>query len=139
MEFLKNKSEIVTGQIGSIHESVYKMGDMFKVRTVIDIPKSLINAFVSKAKKEHGIDAKENWSDIELAEMFVKYITTNFMNVESLPVNAILGDIPENEVSTEIQQEEPVQPQSQPEEPVQTEFTTEVQPEEAQAQAQAEI
>ena len=71
---LKSKEQVVLEKLGSINESVYKMGDLFKVKTVIDIPKSLVNGFVSKAKKENGIDPKENWSDVDLAEMFVEYI-----------------------------------------------------------------
>ena len=31
-----------------------------------------------KAKKENGIDPKENWSDVDLAEMFVEYIKIQY-------------------------------------------------------------
>lgn len=108
MNFLKKKEQVISDRLNSIHESVFKMGDLYKVRTNIDVPKSLINAFVSKAKKEHGMDPRENWSDTELAEMFISYITANFINIESLPVDAILGEKTENpnEMSTEITSEE---------------------------------
>ena len=66
-------------------------------------------------KKENGIDPKENWSDVDLSEMFVEYIKATFLNVESLPVSAILGETTKTpgEVQGEIQDvqaQEPVQP-----------------------------
>jgi len=128
MEYLKNKDRVIAEKLGSVNESVFKMGDIYKVKATIDIPKSLINAFVSKAKKDHDIDPKENWSDVDLAEMFVSYINATFVNIQSLPVNAILGEKAKTpgEVQTEVNpaeaitpvptvEETPVQP-----EPVQT-------------------
>lgn len=109
MEYLRSKDQVVAIKSGSIHETVFKMGDLYKVKTTIDIPKSLINAFVSKAKKENGTDPKENWSDVDLAEMFVSYVTATFMNIESLPVSAILGEKTTTVVTATIQPEEVVQ------------------------------
>lgn len=128
MEYLKNKEQVIAEKLGSVNESVFKMGDIYKVKATIDVPRSLINAFVSKAKKDHDIDPRENWSDVDLAEMFVNYISATFVNIESLPVNAILGEKAKTpgEVQTEVNpaeaitpvpavEETPVQP-----EPVQT-------------------
>lgn len=108
MNHLKSKEEVLKERMNAIHESVFKMGDLYKVRTTVDIPKSMINAFVSKAKKEHGVDPRENWSDTELSEMFVSYIMANFVNIESLPVNAILGEPTKTpgEIETDITPEE---------------------------------
>lgn len=123
MEYLKSKEQLVSEKLGSVNESVFKMGDVYKVKTIIDIPKSLINAFVSKAKKDHDIDPRENWSDVDLAEMFVNYIAANFVNIESLPVTAILGEKPSTEIQTDVQptdvatpavQEEPAAPIQEP-------------------------
>lgn len=125
MEFLKSKQQVVNDKLASVHESVFKQGDVYKVRTTIDVPKSLINAFVSKAKKEHNIDARENWSDMELAEMFISYITANFVNIDTLPVTQIIGEPTkaEGEVKTDVQPTEqpitdepaqPLQPEIQP-------------------------
>ena len=142
---LKSKEQVVLEKLGSINESVYKMGDLYKVKTVIDIPKSLVNAFVSKAKKENGIDPKENWSDVDLAEMFVEYLKATFLNVESLPVSAILGentktpgDVQTDVQPQEVQAQEPVQPieaeaqevqgQVDAQEPVQPQAQAPVQP-----------
>lgn len=102
---LKNKYDVYLDSLSNIHESVFKIGDNYKVKTTIDIPKSLINSFVSRAKKTLSIDPRENWSDTDLAEMFVTYITTHFMNIESLPTDAILGepDKTKEEVSTSVE------------------------------------
>lgn len=91
MKHLLDKNEILRQRLDSVHEQVFKMGDEYKVRTNISIPKTLVNKFVSKAKKEHDVDPKENWSDIELAQLFVDYILANYLNNESLPVEGILG------------------------------------------------
>ena len=91
MKHLLDKNEILKQRLDSVHEQVFKMGDEYKVRTNISIPKTLVNKFVSKAKKEHDVDPKENWSDIELAQLFVDYILANYLNDESLPVEGILG------------------------------------------------
>ena len=102
---LLSKEKVLSLRMNGINESVFKHGDTFRVKTTIDIPKSLINAFVSKAKKEHDTDPRENWSDIDLAEIFVKYISANFINIESLPVDAILGEPAKtpNEITTDVQ------------------------------------
>lgn len=103
MQFLKTKEQVLLERLGSVNESVFKMGDTYKVKTTIDIPKSLINQFVSKAKKENNIDARENWSDTDLAEMFVNYICANYLNSESLPVTSILGESSESNQSQTIE------------------------------------
>ena len=110
MQYLKSKEQIIEERLGSVHESVMKIGDTFKVKTFVEIPKSLINQFVSKAKKEHNLDTRENWSDTDLAEMFVDYVIANYLNIESLPVNSILGtDGNSTELTTTV--EEPISTQ----------------------------
>jgi hypothetical protein len=91
MKHLLDKNEVLAQRLNSIHEQVFKMGDEYRVRTNISIPKTLVNKFVGKAKKEHGVDPRENWSDIELAQLMVDYILANYLNDESLPVEGILG------------------------------------------------
>lgn len=119
MKNLLTKEEILATRMGALNENVYKMGDIYKVKTTIDIPKSLINAFVSKAKKEHDVDPREDWSDKDLAELFISYIAATYVNIESLPVDAIIGEKELQEPATlqavvikpaaEIEVEEPVQ------------------------------
>lgn len=104
MEFIKSKEEVLKARLNSITESVFKMGDVYKVKTVIEVPKSLINAFVSKSKKEFEKDPRDVWSDTDLAEMFASYVATTFMNIDSIPLDAIMGEKEETPgaVTTEI-------------------------------------
>lgn len=147
MEFLKSKEQVIAERLGSVNEGATKYGDVWKVKSQIEIPKSLINAFISKAKKENNIDPREQWGDADLAEMFVTYIAANFINIESLPVQAILGDQMKSagEVQTTVQPGDVAQPAqpaqpaegSQPVQPVQTQP---VQPVQAQTQpAQGDV
>jgi len=94
-----SKSQILKQRLGAITEAVFKQGDQYKVRTTVSVPKSVINAFVSKAKKEHGVDVKENWSEMELAEMMVNYITASFLNIDSIPVESIIGENSEDKMT----------------------------------------
>lgn len=146
MEFLKTKEQFINEKTGAVNESVFKMGDIFKVKTTIDVPKSLINGFVSKAKKEHGTDPRENWSDIDMAEMFVNYITKTFVNIDSLPVEALLGASTEQITDTNVEDTaQPVQPDVEEPTEIQGDVNTEVQtdvqaqPLQVQAQPQAQI
>jgi len=106
MKFLKNREQLIEQKLGSLHESVFKHGDVYKVKTIIEVPKSVINQFVSKAKKENDIDPRENWSDVDLAEMIVNYVAANFITVESLPVAEILGEKVSDANSATIEPEE---------------------------------
>lgn len=106
MKYLKTREQLIEQQLGSLHESVFKHGDVYKVKTVIEVPKSVINQFVSKAKKENDIDPRENWSDVDLAEMIVNYVAANFISVESLPVSEILGEKVTEPNSATIEPEE---------------------------------
>lgn len=106
MKFLKTREQLIEQQLGSLHESVFKHGDVYKVKTIIEVPKSVINQFVSKAKKENDIDPRENWSDVDLAEMIVNYVAANFITVESLPVAEILGEKVSDPNSTTVAPEE---------------------------------
>jgi hypothetical protein len=107
MIHLKSKEQIVAERSGSVMEAT-KYGDTWKVKALVDVPKSLINAFVSKAKKENDIDPRETWGDEDLAQLFVNYVMATFVNIESLPVTAILGDKAKStgEVSTDVQPQE---------------------------------
>lgn len=104
MKNLKSKQQVILERTNSVYESIHKMGDEYRVNGVI-VPKSLINQFVSKAKKEYNIDAKENFAEIDLAQMFVDYITKNYMNTDSLPVKTILGIETEDENTDAIKDE----------------------------------
>ena len=109
-----------------IKESVLQVNDIYKVRTFIDIPQSLINAYVKKVKDTTGKNLRQFFGDVDIAEEVVKYINTNFLNVDQIPAGALMGD---GQVQSETQpQTEPqaqpqaqVEPQAQPQVQVQTE------------------
>ena len=97
MNYLQSRDEVLRMRLGAIRESVTKVGDVYKVKILgAEVPKSLINAFVSKAKKERDMDPRDNWSDSDLAELFVKYVLDTYLNIDSIPVEAIMGEKVEN-------------------------------------------
>ena len=81
----KRKDEI-------IKESVLQVNDIYKVRTMIDLPQSLINAYVKKVKDVTGKNVRQFFGDVDIAEEIVKYINTNFLNVDQIPAGALTGD-----------------------------------------------
>jgi hypothetical protein len=137
-----------------IKESVLQVNDIYKVRTFIDIPQSLINAYVKKVKDTTGKNLRQFFGDVDIAEEVVKYINTNFLNVDQIPAGALMGDAQaqggETQVPSEAQAPQAqAQPQAQPQaqaQPVQTQPQaqaeaqpqSEAQPVQAQPQAQAQ-
>jgi cobalamin biosynthesis protein CobT len=118
----KNRDEI-------IKEAVLQVNDVYKVKTMIDIPQSLINAYVKKVKDTTGKNLKQFFGDVDIAEEIVKYINTNNLNVDNIPGGALMGGQAQEETQTQVQ------PQAQ------TQMQTQVQPqgqEEMQTQAQGQ-
>jgi len=110
----------------SLNETVLRMDDVYRVRTSVDMPASLVNAYIKKVKDESGKNIREFYSDMELAEMLTDYIKTTYLNIENFPVAVALGT--ETSTSAQVQpkaqgqvQEPVVQetPQTQVQEPVQ--------------------
>ena len=133
----KNREEI-------IKESVLQVNDIYKVKTMIDIPQSLINAYVKKVKDTTGKNLRTFFGDVDIAEEIVKFINMDNLDVDKIPGGALMGGgqsqtQTQPEAQPQVQVE--AQPQAQTEEvpaqaqeaPVQGEF------EEPQAQAQAPV
>jgi hypothetical protein len=113
-----------------IKESVLQVNDIYKVRTFIDIPQSLINAYVKKVKDTTGKNLRQFFGDVDIAEEVVKYINTNFLNVDQIPAGALMGDAQSQGETQTDSQAQPAQAQAQP---------AQAQPAQAQAQpAQAQ-
>ena len=113
-----------------IKEAVLHVNDIYKVKTMVDIPQSLINKYVSKVKDETGTDLKTFFGNIDIAEEIVKYINQNFIDVEKLPSNALTGEeieeTGEQETETEeVHTEEPVETETEESEEVTTETEVE--------------
>lgn len=113
----KNRDEI-------IKESVLQVNDLYKVKTMIDIPQSLINQYVKKVKDTTGKDLRKFFGDVDIAEEIIKYVTTNFINVDKIPGGAVMGgqtqaqaqgaqEGGQAQVQVETQPQGQVQPQGQ--------------------------
>ena len=79
----KNREEI-------IKESVLQVNDLYKVKTMIDIPQSLINSYVKKVKETTGKNLRQFFGDVDIAEEIVKYITLNNTDIDKIPGNALM-------------------------------------------------
>jgi len=91
MEFLK-KYEDFSEHAKSTNESVMKVDDIYKVKTTLDVPQSLINALVKKVKEENSKNAREFWSDIDIAEEIAKYVISTFMSIDNVPASILVGE-----------------------------------------------
>ena len=120
----KNREEI-------IKESVFQVNDLYKVKTMIDLPQSLINAYVKKVKDTTGKNLRQFFGDVDIAEEIIKYVTTTFLDIDKIPGGAIMG----GQTQAQTQGQGQVQVQTEPQAQVQPQVQTEAQP---QAQAPAE-
>ena len=136
----KNREEI-------IRESVLQINDIYKVKTMIDIPQSLINAYVKKVKDTTGKNLRQFFGDVDIAEEIVKFINMANLDIEKIPGNALMGGAqgqgqaqPEAQPQVQVEGEPQAQPEAQPE--AQPQAQPEAQPaqefEEPQAQPQAQ-
>ena len=89
-------------KLDDVNESVYKTGNIYKVKTIIEVPTNVVNAFIKKVKEEKGPDIMDNWSQVDIAELIVNHIATNFINADNVPVTALTGDDKNNAASTEM-------------------------------------
>lgn len=113
----------------SIKESVEMIDDIYRVRTVADIPQSVINSYVKKVKDTTGKDIRKVIGDVDIAEELLKYVITNNLNVEKIPGNALTGGA---QTQPQVQPEQvqiEVQPEPEAQQEVPVEPATQVQPE----------
>ena len=99
----KNTSKVV-------NESVLQVGDVYKVRTLIDIPQSLINAYVKKVKTQTGKDLRQFYGDMDIADELVRHVAQDGLDAEKLSANALVGG-----PQSQAQQPQPGQAQVQTE------------------------
>ena len=129
----KNKKRGV--ESSQVNEGAQLFDNVWKVRTRVEIPTSLINAYVKKVQQDTGEDPRKKWSEQELAEEITKYVTTAYLTIENLPISIVTNIDTEPTVQTqeEMPEETQVQPQAQP----QAEPQPQAQPQ-PQAEPQAE-
>jgi hypothetical protein len=133
----KNREEI-------IKESVLQVNDIYKVKTMIDIPQSLINAYVKKVKDTTGKNLRTFFGDVDIAEEIVKFINMDNLDVDKIPGGALMGGgqsqtqtQPEAQPQVQVEAQPQAQTQEAPQaqaQPAQTEA-----PDQAQAPAQGEF
>lgn len=124
----KNREEI-------IRESVLQVNDIYKVKTMIDIPQSLINAYVKKVKETTGKDLRKFFGDIDIAEEIVKWVALNFIDVEKIPGGAIMGGQTQAQAQTQAQPQVQVEGEFQSQPQIDPQIQPQIDPQ-AQPQAQ---
>ena len=125
----KNREEI-------IKESVFQVNDLYKVKTMIDLPQSLINAYVKKVKDTTGKNLRQFFGDVDIAEEIIKYVTTTFLDIDKIPGGAIMGG--QTQAQPEAQTAAGVTPDAQVQPQVQVQTDPQVQPD-AQVQPQVQV
>jgi hypothetical protein len=124
----KNREEI-------IRESVFQVNDIYKVKTMIDIPQSLINSYVKKVKDTTGKNLRQFFGDVDIAEEIVKYINMNNLDVEKIPGGALMGGQAQGQTQGQGQPQVQTEGEAQTQPQVQTQPQSQGQPQ-AQGQAQ---
>ena len=76
-----------------ITENAVSNGDAWKIISPIEIPKSIVKAYIKKVKDESGQNLSETFGEVNLAEMIVSYVLNTFTKIENLPSSIALGDI----------------------------------------------
>ena len=126
----KNREEI-------IKESVLQVNDIYKVKTMIDIPQSLINAYVKKVKDTTGKNLRTFFGDVDIAEEIVKFINMDNLDVEKIPGGALMGG-GQSQTQTQPQAQPQVQVEAQPQAQTQEAPQAQAQPAQTQEAPQAQ-
>jgi hypothetical protein len=87
----------------AMNESVLQVGDLYKVRSMVDIPQSLINSYVKKVKDTTGKNLRQFFGDVEIAEELLKFITVSGLDIEKIPGNALMGGAQAQSQGTQVQ------------------------------------
>jgi hypothetical protein len=109
------KYRIVKNREELIKEAVLQVNDIYKVKTMIDIPQSLLNSYIKKVKDTTGKNLRTFFGDVDLAEEIVKWVTMNFLDVDKIPGNALMGGAQgQVQAQSQIQGQPQVQVEAQP-------------------------
>jgi hypothetical protein len=87
----------------AMNESVLQVGDLYKVRSMVDIPQSLINSYVKKVKDTTGKNLRQFFGDVEIAEELLKFITVSGLDIDKIPGNALMGGAQAQSQGTQVQ------------------------------------
>ena len=126
--------------VEAVKESVLNVGDIYKVRSMVDIPQSLINSYVKKVKDTTGKNLRQFFGDVEIAEELVKHITTTGLDIEKIAGNALMGGQAQGQgqpqAQPQVQVDTQAEPQAQPQAQPQGQAQTQGQAQEGQGQGQ---
>jgi hypothetical protein len=121
-----------------IKEAVFQVNDIYKVKTTIDIPQSMINAYVKKVKDNTGKNLRQFFGDMDIAEEIVKFVAQSGLDADTLSATALVGGAQgQAQGQGQAQPQAQTQPQSQGQVQVQTQGQGQVQ-DQPQGQAQAQ-
>lgn len=115
-----------------IRESVLQVNDIYKVKSMIDIPQSLINAYIKKVKDNTGKNLRQFFGDMDIAEEIVKHVAQTGIDADKIPATALVGGV-QGQAQGQGQAQPQAQAQTEPQAQPQVQVQTEAQP---QAQAQ---
>ena len=128
----------------AIKESVMVVNDVYRVNTTVDIPQSLINTYVKAVKDSLGKNARQFYSDIQLAEEITKFVVQSGLTPEKIPAGALFGgegqtaqagQAPQAQMPGQVQAQ-PAQIQGHPQAQAQTQGQPQAQ---AQTQGQPQV
>ena len=130
-----------------IKEAVFQVNDIYKVKTTIDIPQSLINAYVKKVKDNTGKNLRQFFGDMDIAEEIVKFVAQSGLDADTLSATALVGGAQgqgqgqaQPQAQTQMEAQPQAQPQAQGQVQVQTQGEGQVQAQpQAQGQGQGEF
>ena len=136
----KSSSEVKT----TVNESVLQVNDIYKVRVLVDVPQSLVNSYVKKAKDELGKNVRQFYGDMDIAEELVKNVVMSGLTIDTIPATSLVGgEVPQAQGQaqgqTQTQPEEQAQAQVQPQGQGQAQVQVQTEPQgQAQGQGQAQ-
>jgi hypothetical protein len=117
-----------------LNEGVVKLGNEYIISD-IEVPVSLVNAFVKKVKDEANLDLRSSFSDQDIAYRVTKYCIDNFLQIDNLPVSIITG---ESDDAAQAQPQSQTQPQTQTQTDTQSQTQTQTQPTDTQTDTQTQ-
>ena len=117
-----------------IKESVMIVDDIYRVNVTADIPQSLLNAYIKKVKDSLDKNARQFYSDVQLAEEITKYVLQQGLNIDKIDPSALFGGQPQGQAQGQPQ----VQVQGQPVQGQPVQGQAQAQPVQGQAQPQAQ-
>lgn len=79
-----------------VNEAVVQFDDKYKVGG-IEVSQSLINSYVKKVKTDANRNLRQLYSDMEIAELLVKYVADQKLDPDKIPATALLGGDPSME------------------------------------------